>query len=279
MGLERWLPRVATSEWLPDLVIATEGLALCRISHGQPGCCAVTSVAPPELTFANNDHRCETLRARRRHATPWVSCRVSAGPAAIVCLGGRARVYCVRWWRHDDLCRLDEPLTHRTDNEPLVELRAKRSWLRAHLTGMAASTTKRRMREIERELASRNVDVDAEARSQRSRPALSVVLDPAALSTVNERHTRYEGTDSPPGEVVSRAIGFVLTSNSVGRMFWRQRAASDQPRGGPRQAIGLAQKQSLVLGPRCPWVGGRGACQVGLGCGPLTMGHGPLQLV
>ena len=65
-------------------------------------------------------------------------------------------------------------MLHLTDNELLVELRAKRDWLRANPTGMAASTTKRRMKEIERELASRGVDVDAESRSQRSRLALSV---------------------------------------------------------------------------------------------------------
>jgi hypothetical protein len=66
-------------------------------------------------------------------------------------------------------------MTHPTDNELLVDLRAKREWLRRNPTGMAALTTKRRIREIERELESRGVDVEApKAATGRTRLSLSV---------------------------------------------------------------------------------------------------------
>jgi hypothetical protein len=51
-------------------------------------------------------------------------------------------------------------MTHRTDNELLVDLMAKRDWLLRNPTGMAALTTKRRIKEIERELESRGVDFE-----------------------------------------------------------------------------------------------------------------------
>jgi hypothetical protein len=49
----------------------------------------------------------------------------------------------------------------RTDNELIVDLLAKREWLRHNPTGMAALTTKRQIKALERELESRGVDVDA----------------------------------------------------------------------------------------------------------------------
>lgn len=46
---------------------------------------------------------------------------------------------------------IDAPDTH---DEPLVDLMAKRDWLRRNSTGMAALKTKRRIKQIERELES-----------------------------------------------------------------------------------------------------------------------------
>jgi hypothetical protein len=65
-------------------------------------------------------------------------------------------------------------MTDLTDNELLVELRAKRDWLRANPKGMAAATTRRKMKEIEREVERRGIDVAAWPESQRSRLGLSV---------------------------------------------------------------------------------------------------------
>jgi len=65
-------------------------------------------------------------------------------------------------------------MTDRTDKELLVDLLAKREWLRRNPTGMAALTTKRRVKEIERELEIRGVDVEApNAASDRPRLGLS----------------------------------------------------------------------------------------------------------
>ena len=52
-------------------------------------------------------------------------------------------------------------MTHPTDNELRADLVAKHDWLRRNLSGMAALTTKRRIKEIERELESRGVDAKA----------------------------------------------------------------------------------------------------------------------
>lgn len=64
-------------------------------------------------------------------------------------------------------------MTDLTDNELLVDLRAKRDWLRRNPTGMAAFTTKRRIKEIERELADRGVNVEAPDAAS-GRPGLSL---------------------------------------------------------------------------------------------------------
>jgi hypothetical protein len=66
-------------------------------------------------------------------------------------------------------------MADRTNKELLVDLLAKREWLRRNPTGMAALTTKRRIKEIERELESRGVDLDApKAASGRPRLGLSI---------------------------------------------------------------------------------------------------------
>jgi hypothetical protein len=65
-------------------------------------------------------------------------------------------------------------MTDLTDNELLVELRAKRDWLRTNPSGMAAATAKRKIKEIERELESRRIAVEASPQSQRSMLGLSV---------------------------------------------------------------------------------------------------------
>ena len=65
-------------------------------------------------------------------------------------------------------------MTEGTDKELLVDLLAKREWLRRNPSGMAALTTKRRIKEIERELESRGVDVEPpSAGSERPRLGLS----------------------------------------------------------------------------------------------------------
>jgi hypothetical protein len=71
--------------------------------------------------------------------------------------------------------RKDPKIADRTDKELLVDLLAKREWLRRNPTGIAALTTKRRIKEIERELESRGVDLDApKAASSRPRLGLSI---------------------------------------------------------------------------------------------------------
>ena len=66
-------------------------------------------------------------------------------------------------------------MTDRTDKELLFDLVAKRDWLRRNPTGMAALTTKRRIKEIERELEHRGVSVEApDAGSGRTGLSLSV---------------------------------------------------------------------------------------------------------
>lgn len=64
-------------------------------------------------------------------------------------------------------------MDHLTDNGLLVELRARKDWLRDNATGMAASTTKRRIRDLERELERRGVDVAAQPRSTSPRSGRS----------------------------------------------------------------------------------------------------------
>ncbi len=66
-------------------------------------------------------------------------------------------------------------MTPRTDKELLVDLLAKRGLARRNPTGMAALTTKRRIKEIERELESRCVDSEvSKAGSSRPRLGLSI---------------------------------------------------------------------------------------------------------
>jgi len=66
-------------------------------------------------------------------------------------------------------------MTDRTDKELFVDLMAKRDWVRRNPTGMAALTTKRRIKEIERELESRGVDFAA-PRPGSSRPRLGLSI-------------------------------------------------------------------------------------------------------
>ena len=66
-------------------------------------------------------------------------------------------------------------MTHRTHNELLVDLMAKRDWLLRKPTGMAALTTKRRIKEIKRELESSRRDLEvAEGGSDRPRLGPSI---------------------------------------------------------------------------------------------------------
>jgi hypothetical protein len=66
-------------------------------------------------------------------------------------------------------------MSDKTDNELLVDLRAKRDWLRHNPGGMAAQTTKRAIRALERELESRGVDCAApQSATGRTRLSLSV---------------------------------------------------------------------------------------------------------
>lgn len=60
-----------------------------------------------------------------------------------------------------------------TDNALLVELLAKRDWLRGRSPGMLTRSTERRVKEIERELGSRGVDAEAPKASRRRRLSLS----------------------------------------------------------------------------------------------------------
>ena len=60
-----------------------------------------------------------------------------------------------------------------TDSALLVELVAKRDWLRGRSPGMLTRSTERRMKEIERELESRGVDAEAPTASRRRRLSLS----------------------------------------------------------------------------------------------------------
>lgn len=65
------------------------------------------------------------------------------------------------------------PNSDSTDNELLVELRAKRDWLRAAQSGMATTITKRRIKEIERELAARGIDLELATESKRVKRELT----------------------------------------------------------------------------------------------------------
>jgi hypothetical protein len=56
-----------------------------------------------------------------------------------------------------------------TDSALLVELVAKRDWLRGRSPGMLTRSTARRMKEIERELESRGVDAEAPTASSSAR--------------------------------------------------------------------------------------------------------------
>ena len=60
-----------------------------------------------------------------------------------------------------------------TDNELLIELLAKRDWLRDHSTAVLARSTQRRASEIERELEIRGVDAEGPKASRRGRLSLS----------------------------------------------------------------------------------------------------------
>jgi hypothetical protein len=64
-------------------------------------------------------------------------------------------------------------VTETTDSALLVELVAKRDWLRGRSPGMLTRSTERRMKEIERELESRGVDTEAPTASRRRRLSLS----------------------------------------------------------------------------------------------------------
>ena len=64
-------------------------------------------------------------------------------------------------------------LTDMTDNALRVELLAKRDWLRGRSPGMLTRSTERRVKEIERELESRGMKVDAPTASRRGRLSLS----------------------------------------------------------------------------------------------------------
>ena len=64
-------------------------------------------------------------------------------------------------------------VTEMTDNELLIELGAKRDWLRDHSIGVRARSTERRAKEIQRELESRGVDAVSPKASRRGRLSLS----------------------------------------------------------------------------------------------------------
>jgi hypothetical protein len=85
-------------------------------------------------------------------------------------------------------------MTDPTDNQLLVDLRAKRDWLRANPSGMAAATTKRKMKEIERELERRGIDVDASPQSQRSTLGLSLWYVVDVNETVTSRSLHADRT-------------------------------------------------------------------------------------
>lgn len=65
-------------------------------------------------------------------------------------------------------------MTHPTDKELLADLLAKRDWLRRNPTGMAALTTKRRIKEIERELESRGVAFERSTVASSPRPSRTI---------------------------------------------------------------------------------------------------------
>ena len=85
-------------------------------------------------------------------------------------------------------------MTSPTDNELLADLRAKRDWLRGNPGGMAASTTKRRIREIERELEARGVRVETDVGSRHAQLGRSVWYVVDTRETAGNRCLHAERT-------------------------------------------------------------------------------------
>jgi hypothetical protein len=101
----------------------------------------------------------------------------------------------------------------KSDDELLHDLWAAREWLRHNPTGMQAEMTKRRIRELERELKRRGVDVEAAgetcgrgrlgrsvwfvAVNSKDRPGDCIHADPHCMHLSDTRHDRVrEATES-----------------------------------------------------------------------------------